>query len=113
MTMYAENFLKESPARQLGALAATLGRVASSAEKTTRTQAIIPMLDECLQFIQWTLSSQPESASKELKDLKVMLNLWREGWEHAQTDQRLRTLLSVQARKWSDQALEYSGLLSP
>lgn len=41
-----------------------------------------------------------------------MLKLWREGWEHAQTDERLRTLLSVQARKWSDQALEYSGLLT-
>lgn len=56
MTIYAESFTKESPARQLGALAATLGRVASSAEKTARAKAIIPMLDECVQFIEWTLS---------------------------------------------------------
>ena len=111
MTVYADSFLQESPARQLGALAATLGRIASSAEKTARAKAIVPMLDECLQFIEWTLSHQAEPASKELKDLSVMLKLWRDGWEHAQTDERLRTLLSVQARKWSDQALEYSGLL--
>ncbi|MFN3490836.1 MAG: hypothetical protein ACK40V_01325 [Anaerolineales bacterium] len=52
MTIYAESFIKESPARQLGALAATLGRIASSAE-----------------------------------------------------------LLSIQAKQWSDQTLEYSGLL--
>lgn len=112
MTIYADSFLKESPARQLGALAATLGRVASSAEKTTRAKAIIPMLDECLQFIEWTLSQQTEAASKELKDISLMLKLWREGWEHAQTDERLRMLLSVQARKWSDQAIEFSGLLA-
>lgn len=112
MTIYADSFLKESPARQLGALAATLGRVASSAEKTARAKAIIPMLDECLQFIEWTLSQQTEAASKELKDISLMLKLWREGWEHAQTDERLRTLLAIQARKWSDQAIEFSGLLA-
>jgi hypothetical protein len=86
MTVYADSFLKEPPARQLGALAATLGRIASSAEKTTRTKAIVPMLDECLQFIEWTLSQRPDAASKELNDLSVMLKLWRDGWEHAQTD---------------------------
>ena len=112
MTVYAESFINESPARQLGALAATLGRVASSAEKTARAKAIIPMLDECMQCIEWTLSRQTEVASKELTDIRFMLNLWRDGWEHAQTDERLRTLLSVQAKKWSDQTLEYSGLLA-
>jgi len=111
MTVYADSFLKESPARQLGALAATLGRVASSAEKTARTQAIVPMLDECLQFIEWTQSQQSDAASKELKDLSLMLKLWRDSWTHAQADEHLRKLLSLQARKWSDQALEYSGLL--
>jgi hypothetical protein len=39
------------------------------------------------------------------------LKLWRDGWDHAQTDERLRTLLSVQAKQWSDQTLESSGLL--
>jgi hypothetical protein len=109
MTVYADSFLKEPPARQL--LAATLGRIASSAEKTTRTKAIVPMLDECLQFIEWTLSQHPDAASKELNDLSVMLKLWRDGWDHAQTDEHLRTLLSVQAKQWSDQTLESSGLL--
>lgn len=113
MTVYADSFLKEPPERQLGALAATLGRIASSAEKTARTNAIVPMLDECLQFIEWILYQHPDSASKELKDLSVMLKLWRDGWERAQTDERLRTLLSVQSKKWSDQTLEFSGLLVP
>ncbi len=112
MTIYADSFTSESPARQLGALAATLGRIASSAEKTTRAKAIVPMLDECLQFIEWILPRQAETASKELREFGVMLKLWRDSWEYAQVNQHLRALLSVQAKKWSDQVLEYSGLLN-
>ena len=81
MTVYADSFIQESPARQLGALAATLGRVSSSAEKTARAKAIVPMLDECLQFIEWTLSRQPDTSSKELSDISAMLKLWRDSWE--------------------------------
>jgi len=112
MTIYADTFIKESPARQLGALAATLGRIASSAEKTARTKAIIPMLDECLQFIEWTLSSQPDKAERELVEISVMLKLWRDSWEYAQANELLRALLSVQSKKWSEQILESSGLLN-
>ena len=112
MTIYAESFIKESPARQLGALAATLGRIASSAEKTARAKAITSMLDECIQFIELTVSQQSETAGRELKDLNVMLTLWRDSWEYAQTNQTLCRLLSIQAKKWSDQVLEYSGLLN-
>jgi len=112
MTIYADSFIKESPARQLGALAATLGRIASSAEKTARTKAIIPMLDECLQFIEWTVSSQPDKAEKELVEISIMLKLWRDSWEYAQANELLRALLSVQSKKWSEQILESSGLLN-
>jgi len=111
MTVYADSFLNESPARQLGALAATLGRIASSAQKTARAKAIVPMLNECIQYIEWTLSNQPDTASKELLELKTMLELWRNGWENAQTNEPMRALLAVQAEKWSDRALEHSGLL--
>jgi hypothetical protein len=111
MTLYAETFLSESPERQLGALAATLGRIASSAEKETRAKAIIPMLDECLQFIEWTQTQQIDSTNQNLQNLGVVLTLWRDAWEYAQTNENLRKLLSLQAKQWSDQTLEYSGLL--
>ncbi|MCZ2121067.1 MAG: hypothetical protein LC108_02245 [Anaerolineales bacterium] len=111
MTMYAASFLSESPERQLGALASTLGRIASSAEKETRVKAIVPMLDECLQFIELTQNNQTESANQELSELSVLLKLWRDSWEYAQTNEHLRKLLSLQAKKWSSQTLGYSGLL--
>jgi len=112
MTLYAESFTKESPERQLGALAATLGRIASSAEKTARAKAITSMLDECLQFINLTISQQSEIASKALKDMDAMLTLWRDAWEFAQGNPPLCSLLAIQAKQWSDQVLDYSGLLN-
>jgi hypothetical protein len=112
MTTYLESFTKETPARQLGALAATLGRIASSAEKPARAKAIIPMLEECLQFVEWMALQQTEPANRELRDLIVMLKLWRDSWEQAQLSPGLRALLSFQAKKWSEQVLEYSGLLN-
>ena len=111
MTIYAESFIKESPARQLGALAATLGRIASSAEKPARVKAITSMLDECIQFIELTISQQSETASGELKDINAMLTLWRDSWEYAQANQPLCRLLAIQAKQWSDQLLVSSGLL--
>ena len=102
MTVYAESFIKESPARQLGALAATLGRIATSAEKPARVKAIRPMLDESIQFIDLTISQQSETASKELKDINAMLILWQASWEYAQANQSLCRLLAIQAKKWSD-----------
>ena len=112
MTIYAESFTKESPDRQLGALAATLGRIASSAEKPARAKAIVPMLEECLHFIEWTISNQPKPTHADLNDLKLMIKLWHDSWEQAQSNQHLRTLLAFQAKKWSDQVLGYSGLLN-
>ena len=46
-----------------------------------------------------------------LQNLSMMLKLWRDAWEYAQTNENLRRLLSIQAKQWSDQTLEYSGLL--
>lgn len=112
MTIYPASFIKESPARQLGALAATLGRIASSAEKAARSKAIIPMLEECIQFIEWTISDQNDVTKKELNDLSMMLKLWHDSWEYTKENEPLRTLLALQAKKWSDQVLEFSGLLS-
>lgn len=111
MTLANETFLKEPPARQLGALAATLARIASSAPKTARTLAIEPMITECIEFIEWLTLPESPKVKTELSDLKAMLGLWRESWPHAQQNESQRKLLALQARKWSDQVLEYSGLL--
>jgi hypothetical protein len=40
-----------------------------------------------------------------------MIAAWRKAWPEAQHSPAQRTLLSVQAKKWADQVLDYSGVL--
>lgn len=112
MTPMLDTFLEESYPRQLGAIATTLARISSSAPKPSRVNAVAFMLDESIQFIEQILSAKQSQTPQELKDLQIMLSLWREGWNYAQANESQRKLLSFQAKKWSDQVLDYSGLLN-
>jgi hypothetical protein len=104
-------FTTQSLARQMGALAANLARVSSCARWTTPTDVIVPMLLESIQFIEWIAPQAEPKVAAELVDLQVMLGLWRKGWAQAKTDRAQSVLLSLQAKKWSDQILDFSGLL--
>ena len=107
----AEKFRQQPLPRQLGALAADLARISTCARWPEPNTVIVPMLTESIQFIEWIAPyTSPEIAS-ELVDLQVMLGLWRKSWPQAQLSNVQRTLLSFQAKKWSDQIVDYSGLL--
>ena len=106
----AESYTSQTVERQLGALAASLARVASSARKPARAAGLPAMLDECIRFIEWTAPRLTPEAGAELADMQLMLGLWRSSWPLAQTNASQRVLLAFQAQKWSEQALQYSGL---
>jgi hypothetical protein len=111
MTISAERFRQQPLARQLGALAANLARISTCSRWTEPADILIPMLTESIQFVEWVAPyTSPEIAS-ELVDLQIMLGLWRKSWPHAQPNGTQRTLLSFQAKKWSDQIIDFSGLL--
>jgi len=69
------------------------------------------MLEESQRFIEWTAAETDPDVAAELVDIQVALALWRKIWPQAQHNQSERTLLSFQAKKWSDQVVNYSGLL--
>jgi hypothetical protein len=69
------------------------------------------MLEESQYFIEWTAGEAEVDVASELTDIQVMLALWRRAWPEAQRLPTQRTILSVQAKKWSDQVLRYSGVL--
>jgi hypothetical protein len=68
------------------------------------------MLEESQYFIEWTAAEAEPEIAAELVDLQIMLALWRKAWPEMQHSRAQRTLLSVQAKKWSDQVLGYSGV---
>ncbi len=107
-----ERFTSQPLPRQLGALAANLARIASCARWPEPSDVVVPMMTESIQFIEWIAPHTAPQVAADLVDLQVMLGLWRKSWPLAKADRTQRTLLSFQAKKWSDQVLDYSGLLN-
>ena len=106
-----ERFLRDSLPRRLGGLAATLGRISSSARKSTDPSIVSNLLDEAKHLIEWTAAeAEPETAA-ELVQIQTMITLWQRAWTEASQNPKLRTLLSVQAKDWSDKAVDFSGLV--
>jgi len=111
MEQLRERFLRDPLPRRLGGLAATLGRISSSARKSTHPAIVANLLDEAKHLIEWTAAdTEPETAA-ELIQMQVMISLWQRAWEDANQNPRQRILLSVQAKDWSDKAIDFSGLV--
>jgi hypothetical protein len=106
-----ERFLRDPLPRRLGGLAATLGRISSSARRSSDPEIVSGLLDEAKHLIEWTAAeAEPETAA-ELVQIQVMIALWQRAWEIASKNPEQRALLSVQAKEWSDKAIDFSGLL--
>jgi hypothetical protein len=106
-----ERYLKDTLPIRLAGLAADLARISSLARQPTGSTSVAEMLEESQYFIEWTAGEAEADVASELADIQVMLALWRRAWPETQSSRIHRTLLSVQAKKWSDQVLEYSGIM--
>jgi hypothetical protein len=106
-----ERFLRDPLPHRLGGLAATLGRIASSARTSTDPDIVSNLLDEAKHLIEWTAAeTEPETAA-ELVRMQTMITLWQREWTEASQNPKQRILLSVQAKDWSDKAVDFSGLV--
>ena len=105
-----ERFLRDPLPRRLGGLAATLGRISSSARKSSDPATVFNLLDEAKHLIEWTAAdTEPETAA-ELVQMQTMISLWQRTWHESSQNPKQRVLLSVQAKGWSDKAVDFSGL---
>ena len=106
-----ERFLHDPLTRRLGELAATFGRISSSARKSTDPAIVANLLDEAKHLIEWTAAdTEPETAA-ELVRMQTMITLWQRVWNDASQNPQQRLLPSVQAKDWSDKAVDFSGLV--
>ncbi|HEU0291170.1 MAG TPA: hypothetical protein VFR47_00440 [Anaerolineales bacterium] len=106
-----ERFLRDPLPRRLGGLAATLGRISSSARNSTDPQIAQAHLQEARYFIEWTAAEAEPEIAAELVSMQRLLTLWLKAWNKASQNKEERTLLSVQAKYWSDRVLDFSGLV--
>ena len=106
-----ERFLRDPLPRRLGGLAATLGRLSSSARKSNDPKVVYDLMDEAKHLIEWTAAdAEPETAA-ELVHIQIMITLWQGAWEESSLSPKQRLILSVEAKNWSDKALDFSGLV--
>lgn len=105
-----ERFLRDPLSRRLGGLAATLGRISSSALRSTDPAIVASLLEEAKYFIEWTAAETEPEIAAQLVHMQRMISLWQRAWAEASQNAKQRLLLSVQAKEWSDQAVDFSGL---
>lgn len=106
-----ERFLRDPLPRRLGGLAATLGRISSVARKSSDPANVTLLLEEAKYLIEWTAADTEPEVAAELVSMQRLINLWLRAWDKASQTKEQRILLSVQAKQWSDRAVEFSGLL--
>ncbi len=106
-----ERFLRDPLPRRLGGLAATLGRISSSARRSTDPSVVSNLLDEAKHFIEWTAAETEPDTAAELVRIQTMISLWQRAWDEASQNPKQRLLLSVQAKDWADKAVDFSGLI--
>jgi hypothetical protein len=106
-----ERFLRDPLPRRLGGLAATLGRISSSARNSTDPNVVSNLLDEAKHLIEWTAADTAPETAEELVRIQIMISLWQRAWDEASQHPPQRLLLSVQAKDWSDKAIDFSGLI--
>jgi hypothetical protein len=105
-----DRFLRDPLPRRLCGLAATLGRISSSARNSTDPNHVANLLDEAKHLIEWTAAeAEPETAA-ELVRMQTLLTLWQSAWTEASQNPQQRLILSVLAKDWSDKAVDFSGL---
>jgi hypothetical protein len=106
-----ERFMRDPLPRRLGGLAATLGRISSSARNSSDPVVISNLLDEAKRLIEWTAAETSPETAAELVQMQTMISLWQRTWQESSQNPKQRVLLSVQAKDWSDKAVDFSGLV--
>ena len=71
-----QRFLRDPVPRRLGGLAATLGRLSSSARKSTDPNIVSNLLDEAKHLIEWTAAETEPEIAAELVSMQTLVNLW-------------------------------------
>ena len=106
-----QRFMRDPLDKRLGGLAATLGRISSSARDSNTPNTVFDLLDEAKHLIEWTAADADSEVAAELVQIQRLITLWQKSWESAYQEKSQRILLATQAKEWSDKTLQSSGLI--
>ena len=103
-----ERYLQDPLPIRLGNLASNLARIASCSENPKNHEVVMSVLEESKYFAEWAASEAPPETQAMLAEVQIQLALWHRRWLKGHPE----PLMPSEARRWSDQLLERSGLLA-
>jgi hypothetical protein len=109
-----ERYLRDTLPIRLGGVSADLARIVSFSDNPKSTLTVANLLEESRWFIEWSapdLLPDRVDAAAQLVNIQRGLTHWYWIWNEAQHDPAQRKQLAEQARVWSDEILQMSGLL--
>ena len=107
-----QRFLRDPLPRRMGGIAASLARISSSARRESGQARVEEMMQEVKYYIEWTAAETDPEVAAELVNIQIALALWQSGWKETGKLHHPRTILSFQAKLWSERVLNLSGLLA-
>ena len=102
-----ERYLRDPLPRRLGNLAMDLARLASCADNPKNRRVVASLLEESKFFAEWAATEASPETQAMLAEVQIQLALWHRRWLKGHPE----PLMPSEARRWSDQLIERSGLL--
>lgn len=106
-----ERFMNDPLPIRLGGLAANLARISSFVKNPAHLEAVRSLIEESKFFIEWTAREAKIETSVELVSLQVNLAVIQRQLDKTWNDEEHRLKFSQQAKVWSNQVLQYAGLI--
>ncbi|MGE0886869.1 MAG: hypothetical protein AB7P14_25390 [Blastocatellales bacterium] len=106
-----ERFLRDQLPVRLGNLASNLARIESISRHPELSDAAARVLTESKFFIEWTAADANLTQQVELLELQRTLARWELVWDEIWNDPEKLSRIAAEAREWSNNVLELSGLL--
>ena len=107
-----ERYLKDELSIRLGGLAANLARIRSIVVNPASRAATASLIEESKYFIEWAAPEAPLETQVVLVEIQLRLAQWEKMLGEYWDEDAQRQELSLNAKSWSDQVLELSGLLN-
>lgn len=111
LTQLHKRFIKETPSRQLGALAANLARIASFSDNPQHREIVSYLLEESKWFVEWIVPGVNLGLQEILVELQIQLALQHRNWSNIQSQDERRRMIAKDMRAWSVRLIELSGII--
>lgn len=106
-----ERYMRDPLPIRLGGLVANLSRIKSFSAHDESRDTVASFIEESKMFIEWTASQAEVNTAAFMEDVQIQLALWQLSWDKIWMDADTRKQLAEKSDAWSNQILEFSGLL--